>query len=118
VGGPVAGPTDAASEAETATGMLALANKLHEQYVRAGQEESDQMIAEAKAQAAAIVREAEETAARTKTRLEQERADLEKEIEGLRIFERDYRTRLRTYLKNLLSDIDGAASPGGPDALS
>jgi DivIVA domain-containing protein len=118
VGGPLVGRSDGASEAETAPGMLALANKLHEQYVRAGQEESDQMIAEAKAQAASIVREAEETGNRTKARLEQERVELEKEIEGLRIFERDYRTRLRTYLKNLLSDIDGgSAGPGGPDAL-
>ncbi|MDR2567410.1 MAG: DivIVA domain-containing protein [Bifidobacteriaceae bacterium] len=124
VGGPITGqpvgpaPTGTASEAETATGMLALANKLHEQYVRAGQEESDQMIAEAKTQAASIVREAEETAARTKARLEQERAELEKEIESLRIFERDYRTRLRTYLKNLLADIDGAPAAGGADALA
>jgi DivIVA domain-containing protein len=118
-GGPItaqAGP--AHSEAETATGMLALANKLHEQYVRAGQEEGDQLIAESKAKAASIVREAEDTATRTKARLEQERADLEKEIESLRIFERDYRTRLRTYLKNLLNDIDGAAAQGGAaDAL-
>ncbi|MDR0594687.1 MAG: DivIVA domain-containing protein, partial [Bifidobacteriaceae bacterium] len=35
---PVGGPAASAqSEAETATGMLALANKLHEQYVKAGQ---------------------------------------------------------------------------------
>ncbi|MDR2373977.1 MAG: DivIVA domain-containing protein [Bifidobacteriaceae bacterium] len=119
VGGPVVGPVDRqANEAETATGMLALANKLHQEYVRAGQEESDQMIAEAKAQAATIVREAEENAARTKGRLEQERVELEKEIETLRIFERDYRTRLRTYLQNLLSDIDGASPPGTPDAVA
>ncbi|MDR1634400.1 MAG: DivIVA domain-containing protein [Bifidobacteriaceae bacterium] len=118
IGGPITGqpvgeaPGGVASEAETATGMLALANKLHEQYVRAGQEEGDQMIAEAKTQAASIVREAEETAARTKARLEQERAELEKDIESLRIFERDYRTRLRTYLKNLLADVDGSSASG------
>jgi DivIVA domain-containing protein len=125
IGGPVIGssagsaglPEDPQNDAETATGILAMANKLHAEYVRDGQKQGDQMISEAKAQAASIVREAEETATRTKSRLEQEKAELEKEIESLRIFERDYRTRLRTYLKNLLTDIDGAASPGGVDAL-
>ncbi|MDR1151379.1 MAG: hypothetical protein LBK72_02685 [Bifidobacteriaceae bacterium] len=33
----------------------------------------------------------------------------------MRIFERDYRTRLKTYLENLLADVDGKAvsGPGG-----
>ncbi|MDR2253396.1 MAG: DivIVA domain-containing protein [Bifidobacteriaceae bacterium] len=110
-------PPSPAQEEESATGMLALARKLHDQYVQAGQEEGDQILSEAKAKAAGIVREAEDTSSRTKARLEQERADLEREIEGLRIFERDYRTRLRTYLANLLSDIDGAADKSVGDAL-
>ncbi|MDR1441931.1 MAG: DivIVA domain-containing protein [Bifidobacteriaceae bacterium] len=116
-GSSLGSPSGSGNDTETATGMLALANKLHEEYVRAGQEEGEQMIAEAKTQAAAIVRDAEQAAVRSRARLEQERADLEKEIESLRIFERDYRTRLRTYLKNLLTDIDGSAGPGAPDAL-
>ncbi|MDR2382136.1 MAG: DivIVA domain-containing protein [Bifidobacteriaceae bacterium] len=118
---PVAAPAVAAAplpEEESATGMLALARKLHDQYVQAGQEEGDQILSEAKAKATGIVREAEETAQRTKARLEKERSDLEREIEGLRIFERDYRTRLRTYLSNLLSDIDGSKGDQKPvDAL-
>jgi vacuolar-type H+-ATPase subunit H len=98
-------------------GMLALAHKLHDQYVREGQRDGEQILSEAKAKASGIVREAEEIAARTKTRLQQEQAELQREIEGLRIFERDYRTRLRTYLKNLLSDIDGNAGHTGEDSL-
>jgi DivIVA domain-containing protein len=118
LGGPgIGGPGGPAREEESATGMLALAQKLHDEYVQAGQEEGDQILAEAKAKAASIVREAEDTSARTKARLEQEQADLEREIESLRIFERDYRTRLRTYLSNLLSDIDGSAGTSKPDAL-
>jgi len=109
-----------ASEPESATGMLALAQKLHDDYVRSGQEEGDRIIAEAKTQGTRIVREAEETSTRTLTQLEQERSLLERKIDELRVFERDYRTRLKSYLENLLGDLDnrGSALPphGGQNA--
>jgi DivIVA domain-containing protein len=95
-----------ASEPESATGMLALAQKLHDDYVRSGQEESDRLVGEAKSQANRIVREAEETSQRTLGQLEQERSLLERKIDELRVFERDYRTRLKSYLENLLGDLD------------
>ena len=94
------------SEPESATGMLALAQKLHDDYVRSGQEESDRLVGEAKSQANRIVREAEETSQRTLGQLEQERSLLERKIDELRVFERDYRTRLKSYLENLLGDLD------------
>jgi len=100
------------SEPESATGMLALAQKLHDEYVRAGQEEGDQILSEAKVKAAKIMRDAEETSSRTLATLEQDRAQLERKIDELRIFERDYRTRLRTYLENLLADVDGSNQSG------
>jgi cell division septum initiation protein DivIVA len=89
--------------------MLALAQKLHDEYVRAGQEEGDQILNDAKTKAATIVREAEDASVRTMSKLEQDRAILERKIDELRIFERDYRTRLKSYLENLLADIDGKA---------
>lgn len=94
------------SEPESATGMLALAQKLHDDYVRSGQEESDRLINEAKSRANRIVREAEETSQRTLGQLEQERSLLERKIDELRVFERDYRTRLKSYLENLLGDLE------------
>ena len=99
-------PPRRASEPESATGMLALAQKLHDDYVRSGQEESDRLVGEAKSQANRIVREAEETSQRTLGQLEQERSLLERKIDELRVFERDYRTRLKSYLENLLGDLD------------
>ena len=87
-----------------------LAQKLHDDYVRSGQEESDRLISEAKSQGARIVREAEETSARTLGQLEQERSLLERKIDELRVFERDYRTRLKSYLENLLGDLDNRGS--------
>jgi DivIVA domain-containing protein len=94
------------NEPESATGMLALAQKLHDDYVRSGQEESERLINEARVRAAQIVREAEETSQRTLMQLEQERSLLERKIDELRVFERDYRTRLKSYLENLLGDLD------------
>jgi cell division septum initiation protein DivIVA len=99
-------------EPANATGMLALAQKLHDEYVRAGQEEGDQILNDAKSKAAGIVREAEEASQRTLSKLEQDRTVLERKIDELRIFERDYRTRLKAYLESLLSDIDGKAVSG------
>lgn len=98
------------SEPESATGMLALAQKLHDDYVRSGQEEGERLISEAKSQGTRIVREAEETSSRTLGQLEQERSLLERKIDELRVFERDYRTRLKSYLENLLGDLDNRGS--------
>lgn len=104
---PVSAPVgQRGNEPESATGMLALAQKLHDDYVRSGQEESDRLINEAKTRATRIVREAEETSQRTLGQLEQERSLLERKIDELRVFERDYRTRLKSYLENLLGDLE------------
>ena len=112
---PVAAPALAPREPEMATGIIQMAQKLHDDHVRAGQEEGDRLIAEAKSEGNRIVREAEETSSRTLSQLEQERSLLERKIDELRIFERDYRTRLKSYLQNLLGDLDnrGSALPSG-----
>ncbi|GAB3169591.1 DivIVA domain-containing protein [Myceligenerans halotolerans] len=114
VAAPMGGP-QGAPEPENATGMLQLAQKLHDDYVRSGQEEGDRLISEAKAEGARIVRDAEETSHRTLSQLEQERSLLERKIDELRLFERDYRTRLKSFLQNLLGDLDarGSALPQG-----
>jgi len=104
------------SEPESATGMLLLAQKLHDDYVRSGQEEGERILNEAKTQGTRIVREAEETSHRTLSQLEQERSLLERKIDELRVFERDYRTRLKSYLENLLGDLDSRGSALPPRA--
>jgi len=102
------------TEPESATGMLQLAQKLHDDYVRNGQEEGERILAEAKTQGTRIVREAEETSHRTLSQLEQERSLLERKIDELRVFERDYRTRLKSYLENLLGDLDARGTTVAP----
>ncbi|TRW44872.1 DivIVA domain-containing protein [Georgenia yuyongxinii] len=98
-----------ASEPESATGMLALAQRLHDEYVRNGKEEGERIVGEAQLEGQRIVKEAEDQHNRTLTQLEQERSLLERKIDELRTFERDYRTRLKSYLESLLSNVEGGA---------
>jgi DivIVA domain-containing protein len=108
---PVAAPAPApaANEPEAATGLMALAQQLHDEHVRRGQEEGDRMVNEARTEGERIVREAEDTRSRTLTQLEGERSLLERKIDELRTFERDYRLRLSGFLKNLLGELDQRA---------
>lgn len=107
---PQAGPVGSSNEPESATGMLALAQRLHDEYVNNGREEGERIVSEAQAEGARIIKEAEDQHNRTLTQLEQERSLLERKIDELRIFERDYRTRLKSYLQNLLGDLDNRGS--------
>ena len=107
---PVTQVSSRASEPESATGMLQLAQKLHDDYVRSGQEEGERVVNEARTEGERIVREAQETSNRTLGALEQERSLLERKIDELRQFERDYRTRLQSYLENLLGDLNNRGS--------
>ena len=100
---------------EAAAGMLALAQKLHDEYVRNGEQQRDRIVTEAREHATRLVREAEEKQRQTLGSLEQERSLLERKIDELRAFEREYRSRLKSYLEGQLRDLDarGASLPGG-----
>ncbi len=113
--------------------MLALAQRLHDEHVRNGEQERDRLITEAQENASRMVREAEEKQQQTLGSLEQERSLLERKIDELRGFERDYRSRLKSYLENQLRDLDskgqvvpgrtpgssgGSRSAGGEDAAA
>ncbi|MGC0143753.1 DivIVA domain-containing protein [Pseudactinotalea sp. Z1732] len=97
-------------EPESATGMLQLAQRLHDEYVANGKAEADRILTEARTEGEQIVNEAEEKRTRTLNQLEGERSLLERKIDELRVFERDYRTRLKSYLEGLLSDVEGRGS--------
>src|SRR5699024_9887823 len=90
-------------EPASATGMLQLAQRLHDEYVNNGKTEADRLVSEARAEGERVTREADEQRNRTLSQLEGERSLLERKIDELRVFERDYRTRLKSYLEGLLS---------------
>ncbi len=96
----------------SATTMLAMAQKLHDDYVQAGEAEREKIMDDARAKAEDIVRQAEKDAQERLGSLEAERAELERSIDDLRRFERDYRGHLRNYLENLLGDLEHSASKG------
>jgi DivIVA domain-containing protein len=103
----------AAQAPESAAGMLALAQRLHDEYVQAGKDESAKLVGEAQEQATRLVREAEERQRRTLGELEQQRQVLQRKVEELRSFEREYRARLKAYLENQLRDLDAKAPVSG-----
>lgn len=104
--------------------LLQLARRLHEEHVREGMEKRDALIAEGHATAARLVSEAEQTQRerldaleQQRTTLEQERVELERRVEELRIFEREYRQKLKAYIEGQLRDLESSnALTGGAAA--
>ncbi len=92
--------------AESATSMLALAQRVHDEYVRDGREESERIIAEARAKGDEIVADAQHQHETILAQLDQERALLEGKINELRSFESEYRTNLRGHLEGLLNEVN------------
>ena len=97
-----------------ASGMLELAQRLHDEHVANGKAEGERIVTEARSTGEQIVREAEDQRNRTLAQLEKERSALEQKIDELRRFESDYRTRLKSYLQNLLANVED----GGESTIS
>ncbi|MDQ1294764.1 MAG: DivIVA protein [Actinomycetota bacterium] len=95
---------------EAAAGMLALAQKLHDEYVRNGEQARDRIVGEAREHSTRLMREAEEKQRQTLGSLEQERSLLERKIDELRTFEREYRSRLKSYMEGQLRELDAKAA--------
>lgn len=121
------------SDARTSSDKLLGDSKAKsDQLLNDGRTKSEAMVAEAKTRAESLERDARAKsqtltadAERKQTEimgsLEQRKSALEKQIDDLRNFEREYRTRLKSYLETQLRDLDsrssaepaGTARPGG-----
>ena len=111
-------PQPVASEAEEMLRRtLLLAQRTADETVAAAQAEAERLTSEAQARATATVQQAEQQAASSIADLERRRQALEQHIEGLRAFEREYRTRLKAYLEAQLRDLEGRGS-GTPAAAA
>ena len=122
------------SDPANTNNLLQLARRLHEEHVREGMEKRDALIAEGHATAARVVSEAEQAqrqqleALQQAQReqlgvLEQERVGLERQIDELRTFEREYRSKLKGYIEGQLRDLEtsnalttGSAAASAPAA--
>lgn len=104
-----AAPQSELDEQTSTTNLLQLARRLHEEHVREGIEKRDALIAEGHATAARLVAEAEAKQRQQIGILDQERVALEKRVDELRLFEREYRQKLKSYIEGQLRDLDTAA---------
>ena len=102
-------PQSELDEQTSTTNLLQLARRLHEEHVREGVEKRDALIAEGHATAARVVAEAEAKQRQQMGILDQERIALEKRVDELRVFERDYRAKLKSYIEGQLRELDTAA---------
>jgi DivIVA domain-containing protein len=105
--------------------LLQLARRLHEEHVKEGIDKRDALIAEGHATAARVVAEAETRQRAQLGSLDQERQSLERRVEELRTFEREYRQKLKGYIEGQLRELDSsnmltagasAAAPPAPVA--
>lgn len=116
---PDLGAQDSGSMDQSNTNnLLQLARRLHEEHVREGMEKRDQLIAEGHATAARLVSDAETQQRAAVDALEAEKASLERTVEELRIFESEYRGKLRGYIEGQLRELESAAPIAGADAPS
>ncbi len=118
---PVAQVPSGGNVSETATGILALAQRTADEHVSEARTQADRIIGEARTRADQLKREADDKHRQMIGSLENERVTLEREVEKLRTFEREYRSRLKSYLESQLRELDVRAtqapsggSPGGP----
>ncbi|GAC1490827.1 MAG: DivIVA domain-containing protein [Pseudarthrobacter sp.] len=101
--------------AESAAGLLAMAQQMHDRHVADGQAQKDKIIAEAQIEASSLVNDAQEKSRKILGALEQQRSVLERKVEQLRGFERDYRSRLKAYIEGQLRDLDARGSVAAPE---
>ncbi|HEU0257686.1 MAG TPA: DivIVA domain-containing protein [Microbacteriaceae bacterium] len=115
---PAATAAPAANEAESANNLLQLAQRLHDEHVKAGQDKRDALIAEGRETAQRLIAEAESEQQEKIATLEGQRTQLEQRVEELRTFERDYRAQLRGYIEGQLRQLDtekqGGLAPQNP----
>lgn len=121
-----------------ADGMLGEARTKSEQLLSEARAKADSMVNEARTRAETMLNDARgraetlERQAREKAsslerdaqrkhtetigQINQEKSALEKRIDELRTFEREYRTRLKTYLESQLRELDGRGSAAPAEA--
>ena len=104
-------PVVEAADPQAAASMLALAQRLHDEYVNDGREEGERIVADAHQQARGIVDEANGKRDEILTKLSSEQSALEDSINNLRGFEADYRSSISEHLQKLLGDLQSDARP-------
>jgi DivIVA domain-containing protein len=102
----------------TADEAVAEARSKADRIINEARGQADKMLSEARTRTEAMDREGRERQQAMVGSLEQQRVDLERQVENLRAFEREYRTRLKSYLESQLRDLDVRGDDIGPRATN
>ncbi len=117
--GPVqGGPVSSGDGEQQALRVLMMAQRTADEHVSDARREADKLLSdartkseevtrEARAKAEALERDARQRHQEVMGGLDAKRTALQKHIEELKQFEREYRTRLKAYLESQLRDLDG-----------
>jgi F0F1-type ATP synthase membrane subunit b/b' len=75
--------------------------------------QAEQITSDARARAEALERDAQERHRQAMGSLVQQREELERRVDDLRAFEREYRSRLKAYLEGQMRDLEAGATDSG-----
>ena len=109
-------PIAAGESQEAALRTLLMAQRTADQAIAEARAEGDVLLTQARQRAAQIDQEVNARTAAALAELDGRRQDLEKRIDDLRLFEREYRLRLKAYLESQLRDLDTRGGGGADDA--
>src|SRR6185369_7427042 len=109
---------------DTAARVLALAQQTADQAIADARREADetlgrarrqaeQITSDARARAESLERDAQERHRQAMGSLVQQREELERRVDDLRAFEREYRSRLKAYLEGQMRDLEAGATDSG-----
>ena len=101
---------DARREADETLGR---ARREADDILTKARRQSEQMTSDARARAESLERDAQERHRQAMGSLVQSREELERRVDDLRAFEREYRSRLKAYLEGQLRDLEAGAADSG-----
>ena len=101
---------DARREADE---TLSRARREADETLTKARRQSEQITSDARARAESLERDAQERHRQAMGSLVQSREELERRVDDLRAFEREYRSRLKAYLEGQLRDLEAGAADSG-----
>src|SRR6266568_1523002 len=101
---------DARREADETLGR---ARREADEVLGKARRQAEQITSDARARAESLERDAQERHRQAMGSLVQQREELERRVDDLRAFEREYRSRLKAYLEGQLRDLEAGAADSG-----
>jgi len=96
-----------------ASGVLGRARREADEVLTKARRQAEQITGDARARAESLERDAQERHRQAMGSLVQSREELERRVDDLRAFEREYRSRLKAYLEGQLRDLEAGAADSG-----